>query len=218
MLPRVLEAEVMDTADEALDYDQMDHSAVNQAFAADFLALWDGNNPILDVGTGTAQIPIEIARQDARTKITGIDLSAEMLKLAEVNIRKAGLAERLNVKLVDAKKLPFGNGSFAAVISNSIIHHIPEPQGTFTEIARVCKPDGRLFVRDLMRPRDHAELRRLVDLYAADANDHQRQLFADSLHAALTLDEVQSLVKSLGFADDSVRASSDRHWTWTAVR
>src|SRR5262245_36881947 len=218
MLPRVLEAEVMDTADEALDYDQMDHSAVNQVFAADFLFVWDGNNPILDVGTGTAQIPIEIARQEARTKITGIDLSAEMLKLADFNIHKARLAERVNVKLVDAKRLPFADGSFAAVVSNSIIHHLPEPKGTFVEMSRVCKHGGRLFVRDLIRPSDHAELRRLVDIYAADANEHQRQLFADSLHAALTLDEVQNLVKSLGFAADSVRASSDRHWTWTTLR
>ena len=55
---RVLEPEVMDSAEEARDYDSMDHAAVNEAFAAAFLSIWNGRNPILDVGTGTAQIPL----------------------------------------------------------------------------------------------------------------------------------------------------------------
>ena len=56
MLPRVLEPEVMDSAEEAHDYDAMDHGTVNRLFVEDFLAGWDGSNPILDVGTGTAQL------------------------------------------------------------------------------------------------------------------------------------------------------------------
>ena len=79
MLPRTLEPEVMDSADEARDYDAMDHGAVNRAFVADFLAIWDGLNPILDVGTGTAQIPIELCRQAATARVTGIDLAEYML-------------------------------------------------------------------------------------------------------------------------------------------
>ena len=65
MLPRVLEPEVMDSAEEASDYDAMDHSHVNRLFVTDFLTIWKGANPILDVGTGTAQIPIELCRQAA---------------------------------------------------------------------------------------------------------------------------------------------------------
>jgi len=56
MLPRVLEPEVMDTAEEAVDYDTMDHGAVNRVFVTDFLAVWGQTNPILDVATGTAKI------------------------------------------------------------------------------------------------------------------------------------------------------------------
>ena len=63
MLKRVLEPEAMDTPDEAHDYDAMDHSTVNRVFVADFLSVWDGGTPLLDVGTGTAQIPIELCRQ-----------------------------------------------------------------------------------------------------------------------------------------------------------
>jgi hypothetical protein len=55
-----------------------------------------------------------------------------------------------------------------------------------------------------------------VGQYAADADAHQRQMFADSLHAALTLDEVRAAVQSLGFDPDTVQLTSDRHWTWSA--
>src|SRR5438094_974799 len=75
ILPRRLESEVMDTSSEAEDYDSMDHSAVNRVFASDFLAAWSGGNPVLDVGTGTAQIPIELCRRDERPVVTAIDLS-----------------------------------------------------------------------------------------------------------------------------------------------
>ena len=41
-------------------------------------------------------------------------------------------------------------------------------------------------------------------------------MFADSLHAALTLDEVRALVAALGFDPAGVRQTTDRHWTWAA--
>ncbi len=63
MLPRVLEPEVMDSPEEARDYDAMDHAEVNRVFVADFLRFWPGSGFVLDVGTGTAQIPIELCRQ-----------------------------------------------------------------------------------------------------------------------------------------------------------
>jgi hypothetical protein len=75
-----------------------------------------------------------------------------------------------------------------------------------------------LFIRDLLRPDDLPTLRDLVDTHAAGANDHQRKMFGDSLHAALTLDEVREAVRMLGYPSDTVRQSSDRHWTFIAKR
>src|SRR4051794_6741996 len=190
MLPRTLEPEVMDSAEEARDYDAMDHGAVNRLFVADFLAAWaDGSGPVLDVGTGTAQIPIELCRQHPQANVVGIDLAEHMLQVGADNVRRAGLEGRIRLERVDAKRMPFADGQFGGVISNSIVHHIPEPAGVLAEIVRVLKPGGRLFVRDLMRPADETLLRRLVAAYAGDANAHQQQMFADSLHAALALDE-----------------------------
>ena len=216
MLERVLEPEVMDTAEEARDYDSMDHRAVNHAFAAEFLGVWDGRNPILDVGTGTAQIPIEICRQSPDAEIVAIDLADHMLELARENVAKAHLGDRIQIQKADAKSFAFADASFGTVVSNSIIHHIPDPTFCFAEMHRVCLPGGTLFVRDLLRPDDLPTLRSLVDTYAGGANDHQRKMFAESLHAALTLADVRELAMNLGYDPNGVKASSDRHWTWSA--
>ena len=219
MLPRILEPEVMDTPEDARDYDAMDHSAVNRAFVADFLSTVPNvSGTILDVGTGTALIPIELARQSPHVQIVAIDLAEEMLTLARRNVVAAGFSERIRIERANGRKLDYATASFAAVVSNSIIHHIPEPFDCLAEMVRVCGSGGRLFVRDLFRPNTLEELQHLVETYAGSANAHQRQLFSQSLHAALTLEEVQALVGRIGFAKECVQRTSDRHWTFSALK
>jgi ubiquinone/menaquinone biosynthesis C-methylase UbiE len=221
MIPRILEPEVMDSAEEARDYDEMDHREVNTRFAEDFRSaartagLPEAAN-VLDLGTGTAQIPIEIVKRMPGIQVTAIDLAEEMLKLARRNVERAGLTDRIMLKCVDAKDLS-GEMAFEAVISNSIIHHIPDPRSVFAAMRQVTRHGGLLFVRDLLRPETEAERQRLVDLYAAGANDHQRRLFADSLHAALTVEEVADLLEAVNLPRTAVQQTSDRHWTVNAV-
>jgi ubiquinone/menaquinone biosynthesis C-methylase UbiE len=149
-------------------------------------------------------------------RIVAIDAADHMLALARSNVERAGLMDRIEVRRADAKELPFPDAHFGAVISNSIIHHIPDPFLCFAEMHRVCHPDGIRFIRDLLRPADIATLNLLVDTYAGGANEHQRAMFAASLNAALTLDEVREIVGLLGYAGDRVQQTSDRHWTFTA--
>jgi ubiquinone/menaquinone biosynthesis C-methylase UbiE len=217
MLHRILEPEIMDSADDAREYDAMDHSAVNAQFVTDLLPHLNCSPlQILDLGAGTAQIPIEIARRALYTHITAVDAAASMLAVARANITAANLTNRIELLLADAKRLPFANEAFTVVISNSIFHHIPDPQAVFGEAVRVATPDGLLFHRDLARPTDGSELQHLVETYAGTATDYQRKLFADSLRAALTLEEVQDIIATFGFARNTIQMTSDRHWTWLA--
>ncbi|MDE0736953.1 MAG: ubiquinone biosynthesis protein UbiE, partial [Pirellulaceae bacterium] len=62
-LERILEPEVMDSIEEARDYDEMDHAAVNEVFVSDLLETGDVGGEILDLGTGTAQIPVALCQQ-----------------------------------------------------------------------------------------------------------------------------------------------------------
>jgi ubiquinone/menaquinone biosynthesis C-methylase UbiE len=218
MLSRTLEPEVMDTVEEARDYDAMDHAGVNRVFVSDFVAHWDGETPLLDAGTGTAQIPIELCRQAPTARVIAIDMAKEMLHVAEINVARAHLEGQITLQQCDAKHMPFPDSMFASIISNSIVHHIPEPSAVLAEMIRVTKPGGMLFVRDLMRPANEATMNQLVDTYAGDATAHQRQMFADSLKAALTLEEIRRLVQKLGHAPESVQQTSDRHWTWQTTK
>ena len=217
-LHRILEPEVMDTLEEAFEYDSMDHSQVNEVFCSDFFAARNLNDgvQVLDVGTGTAQIPIAMCKRNSGLKITAIDLAESMLTLGNKNIQTALLEDCITLVQVDSKKMHYPDESFDQVISNSIIHHIPNPVECFKEMIRVTKKDGLLFVRDLLRPDSIAELQNIVNLHAGDATPKQKQLFTDSLHASLSLTEVREMVKLFGFEAFTVIQSSNRHWTFTA--
>ncbi|HIA18381.1 MAG TPA: class I SAM-dependent methyltransferase [Planctomycetaceae bacterium] len=217
-LKRILEPEVMDSVEEARDYDQMDHAEVNEVFVSDLLASGDIEGEILDLGTGTAQIPVALCQRHEPCRVVAVDLAVHMLDLAVYQLEVHGLTERIMLDHIDAKSLPYDSDRFDVVISNSIVHHIPEPLSVLSEAIRVARVGGRLFFRDLLRPASEDVVQQLVSTYAGDANDHQRQMFDDSLRAALNLDEIRSLITGLGHDPAEVQATSDRHWTWSATK
>jgi ubiquinone/menaquinone biosynthesis C-methylase UbiE len=199
----------------------MDHAAVNESFVTDFLAAMTGSLPrpslVLDIGAGTALIPVELCRCAANLHVVAVDAAHHMLATARRNVAAAGLADRIQLIRADAKELNFGSCSFDAVISNSILHHIAEPRQVIAEALRVARPGAIQFHRDLCRPGSNSEVERLVSLHGNDATPYQQKLLADSLQASLALDEIRSLVVAIGFAPETVQMTSDRHWTWSAT-
>jgi ubiquinone/menaquinone biosynthesis C-methylase UbiE len=225
MIGRVLEPEAMDTAEEAREYDLMDHRAVNVRFVTDVLDYMVrlGRSDlrglfVVDVGTGTARIPIEFCRAQPAGRVVAVDLAREMLRVARENVLSAGLSARVALQLARVTALPFRAACSPVVVSNSLIHHLPDPPRAFIELSRIVSPGGIIFVRDLFRPASPAVIDQLVDTYAAGATTHQRQLLGDSLRAALTLEEVHEAIRGLPLAQVSLTATSDRHWTLAAVR
>lgn len=212
-LQRVLEPEVMDSDEEALDYDAMDHEAVNIAFCQDLMAQTEDFDPTLDVGTGTARIPIELCRRASGARVIGIDLAESMLRLARRNVTSSDMVARITLEIQDAKALTYAPDSFRCAISNTIFHHIPDPLPALREMIRVLGPGGMLFVRDLIRPKTESEVRVLCERYALGASSRQRALLQDSLHASFTIEEVRRMAEECGVPPTAVRQTSDRHWT-----
>ncbi|MBR8828488.1 MAG: methyltransferase domain-containing protein [Gomphosphaeria aponina SAG 52.96 = DSM 107014] len=212
-MERILEPEVMDTEAEAVDYDAMDFTEVNTAFAEKAIEIAPKVAKILDAGTGTARIPIIICQKRPHWKIIAIDMAKSMLERGKKNIELAGLTSQIQLELIDAKQMPYPPEQFNLVISNSLVHHLPNPLPFFQEVKRVLQPNGAILIRDLMRPPSQKIINNMVEEIGGDYNQHQKDLFRDSLQAALTLNEVQDLVAIAGLTAVKIYQSSDRHWT-----
>ena len=222
ILARVLEPEIMDSPEEANDYNDMDHSAVNVQFVTDLLDFAKERDfeieDVLDIGTATALIPIELCNRLDTCRVMAIDMAINMLELARYNIEADGMIERIQLGKVDAKAMGYDDGMFDCVMTNSIVHHMADPIICLREAVRVTREGGLLFARDLMRPDTSEQVQALVQTYAGDENTHSQQMFDDSLRASLSLEEIRALVQELGFDPQTVYASSDRHWTWAAIK
>jgi len=214
-LPRVLEPEIMSSAEEAGEYDAMDFSATDQLFAERAAELARGALWIFDIGSGNAKIPLAMAALVTDPAcICAIEMSAEMLAAGVRNRLRVGAdPRRLTFLRADAKRLPLPDASAELVTSNSLVHHIPDPRAVFREVARIVRPDGNILIRDLVRPENEQELAQLVGIHARGSSDLQRRLFSDSLRAALTLSEVRGILAECGLAGVSLTKITDRHWS-----
>lgn len=213
MMERILEPEVMDTAEAAEAYDAMAHGEVDNAFVERVVALGAKTGHFLDVGTGPAQIPILLAQRCPDIHLTAMDLSEEMLKIAKRHVAAAELAERITLEHVDAKTLPYPDNTFDGLISNSIVHHIHDSLRALKEMSRVVKPGGLVLIRDLVRPETPEAAQVFVDKYAAEDTPYQQQLYYDSFLAAFTIAEVNEMLAQMDLPGAVVVQSTDRHWS-----
>ena len=212
-MDRILEPEVMDSFEDAEAYDAMDLTEVNIAFLERVLELGAGEGRFLDVGTGPAAIPIMLAQRLPAVEVIGIDLSPNMLELGDFHITEAGLTDRITLAQADAKDLPYPSQFFDAVLSNSMIHHIPDPLPMLREVSRVIRSDGLILIRDLIRPKTTEAALGLVEQHASGATPYQKKLFYESFLAAFTILEVEDMLAQVNLPGTVVLQSSDRHWS-----
>lgn len=211
-LTRVPEPEVMADEREARAYEQADFCAVNLRCARRALRLVQAESGhALDLGTGPAEIPILFCQLAPGWKITAVDASAAMLRLARLAVRRARLERRITLHRGDANALGKLGRRFDLIFSNSLLHHLGDPRPFWLEVKRLLKPGGAVLVQDLKRPRSRAEARRLVQRHAANDSRLLQQLFYQSLVAAFTPAEVRKQLDASGLRHLRVRAINDRH-------
>jgi ubiquinone/menaquinone biosynthesis C-methylase UbiE len=213
MLERTLEPEVMDTEADALEYETIDNTAVNAELVAHALRIAPPAGEAIDIGSGPGHVAVLLARRAPGLRVLAVDLAESMLRRARAHVRESGLVGRVLVVRADAKETGFASAAFDLVVSNSLVHHIPAPVAFFAEVARIARPGAAILIKDLHRPASAAEHGDLVERYASDCTPRQRELFSDSLRAALTEDEVKIACERAGLAGVTVRRASDRHWT-----
>ncbi|HTX78832.1 MAG TPA: class I SAM-dependent methyltransferase [Longilinea sp.] len=106
---------------------------------------------VLELGHGPGYVGLEWLKLTKDTHLTGIDISPDMVALAERNAREYGLADRATYVHSNGDKIPFEDEHFDAVFTTGSMHEWEDPRSTFAEIWRVLKPGGIVFISDLRR-------------------------------------------------------------------
>jgi demethylmenaquinone methyltransferase/2-methoxy-6-polyprenyl-1,4-benzoquinol methylase len=120
---------------------------------------------ILEIGFGTGHCVLALAYAVGPTgKVFGIDISDGMLQLAEENLQRAGLADRVELKVGDGLHLPYADGSLDGVFTSFTLElfDTPEIPKVLAECKRVLKPGGRLSVVAVSK---EGEKGLVIDLY-----------------------------------------------------
>jgi len=130
-------------AREATEYERRWRSYLEATIEPTILALGARDEErILDLGCGTGLLLRRLGDREPAVRAWGVDLSADMLRVA-TDRRPA-----LRLAAADAHQLPFQNDAFDAVVSSSSMHHWARPDEVLLEIARVLRPGGRVVITD----------------------------------------------------------------------
>jgi phosphatidylethanolamine/phosphatidyl-N-methylethanolamine N-methyltransferase len=98
---------------------------------------------VLEVGVGTG-ISLPLYPRDVR--ITGIDVSREMLEKARARVARARLSNVEALVEMDAEAMAFPDASFDKVVAMYVVSVVPQPAKLLEELHRVCRPDGEIFI------------------------------------------------------------------------
>jgi ubiquinone/menaquinone biosynthesis C-methylase UbiE len=101
----------------------------------------------LDVACGAAHVAEELAPRVRQ--VVGIDLTSALLDLAMQRLAQAGI-DNVLLQEGDAGDLPFLDATFDLVVCRAALHHFPDPAVQVAEMARVCRPGGRVIVSDMV--------------------------------------------------------------------
>lgn len=184
-MKRALETGNMDDEKTMLAYDNLKTlKLVDAYFLKRALELCPAGK-VLDVGCGTGRMLRQIKGDYA---LYGVDISKKLVEYAK---KKGG---RIRYRVASSDSLPYETGYFDLVMCHSLFHHLKDPSKTINELLRVVKPDGAVFIRDLIRPANEDVLKKLFLGYlAAHYDELNKKLFEESLRGSFSTKEWQKM-------------------------
>lgn len=225
-MERTPEPELMNELEQAEAYAAADFSASDQNLIERLSELFPGGmgHRLVDLGCGPGNISFRLAERYPGASVLGIDGALAMLQLARarqqaeptrwprLSFRQALLAEG-GLDILGAEQAdPSPHASFTGLVSNSLLHHLHNPQVLWTCLRQIAKPGAVVYIKDLRRPASSEAARRLLEIHLPDAPEVLQQDYVASLHAAFTPDEVCVQLQLAGLDQYMlVRAVEDRY-------
>lgn len=204
----------MDDPEQALAYANADFEEPHQSFIDAFRSIYDAETicgEVLDLGCGPADITIRFARAFPDTNITGIDGSAAMLNLGQERLARENLAHRIKLLQGYIPQFTPPVNEYNFVISNSLLHHLHNPDVLWHYLKAVASVNSRIFIMDLYRPDSIDCAKQMVDTYSGSEPEILKRDFFNSLCAAFTKDEVLAQLDLAGIRGLAIKTISDRH-------
>ena len=163
---------------------------------------------VLDVGTGTGRLAIELAKARPDLHVIGVDISEDMLSVARRNATLSDFSARIEFRPATAEALPFPDRHFALVTSNASLHLWTDPAAVLGEIARVIAPGGYCLVRDNLRLAALDPFLRLVGMVLG-MDRAQRRLWLQAIRASYTPGEVKAILIRSALKDAHVSVAPE---------
>ncbi len=218
-MERILEPELMNDPEQVLAYSYANFEVAHQAVIENFCQIFPNEprlNTFLDLGCGSGDVTVRFAHQFPESKFVAVDGAEEMLKQAEKLIEQESLSERITLHLQQLPNCSFDDNHYDAIISNSLLHHLHEPQHLWSIIKQITnnennKADTAIYVCDLFRPQTKQLAADMVDQYASKEPEILRKDFYNSLLAAFTPSEVRTQIDNADLGSLNIDIVSDRH-------
>lgn len=213
-MERLPEPELMDSPEQTAAYAGAAFTESNALVAGRVMGLVDERDAelnVVDLGCGPADIAIRLAKQLPGLRIDAVDAGPNMLARAREALAAEGLLDR--IQLIEAR-LPTPQleaGRYDVVLSNSLLHHLPDPMALWEGVRGCAKAGAAVCVMDLRRPADLEAAHELTQTYAGDAPAVLRNDFFNSLRAAYNREEVVDQLRRAGLDELDVEEPTDRH-------
>lgn len=218
-MERIPEPELMNGPEQARAYAEADFEEPNSRFVRLFRETFPDLSPaaILDLGCGPADITIRLARFYPEALVDGVDGAPAMLRFGQEAVAAAGLSERVRLWECVLPALSLPPRPYGAIVSNSLLHHLPDPAVLWRTIRARAAKGCAVLVMDLRRPAGRADAAAIVEKYSGSEPAVLKRDFFNSLLAAFRPGEVAVQLKRAGLSGLQVREASDRHLAVTGI-
>jgi len=145
----------------------------------------------LEIGPGPGYLGLEWLKKTTNTNLKCVEISGDMIKIAEKNTKEYHFTDRVEYKEGKAEVIPFSDNMFDAVFTNGSLHEWPDTMKAFNEIYRVLKRGGKFFISDLRRDMNP------FMAFLLKMNSQPKEIrpgLISSIHAAYTKEEIVVLL------------------------